>query len=527
MEKKCCTHEAIDSVLSGRAKFADAVKEFGVPATTLKRHLHSNNIPKPGIKPVFTEVQQQCLKDRILFVAKRGFPLRIDEIRKLAYEFAVKLNRRKQLHRTIPTAWYRQKQAGYDWWDAFKKKHSDISVRVVENISATRVQAFNPTRVNNFFSEITEVYDEHDLHNFPQLIYNCDETKLVTVPDHNGKFVVQKGVKTASKVQTGERGSLTTLLPCVNAVGDVLPPFLIFKATIPPEHGFPEGTKLFRTKSAFIDAEIFLKFLQHFCSFAKSVENKPRVLFLDGHASHFSIEAIEFCLNNNVELLCLPPHTTHRLQPLDTHVNGPIKKIWANEIDNYLKERSKLVLAKEDFHYPFSKMWQIVKETQRGNIVNSFQHCGLYPLGNPTTCRDFSLYETFSETGPSQENGDELFTALRVIMPDPSKEMNATHERPHSSRVATAQVLKEKKEKRRNIQKRATPQRTQNTPKMPGTSKSSTGESKCSTASGNQCDICNIAFKDGVNGDFFLCPTCLSWVCENCFGSDACADCDR
>lgn len=51
------------------------------------------------------------------------------------------------------------------------------------------------------------------------------------------------------------------------------------------------------------------------------------MLILDGHASHISTAAIEFCIRQKIILLCLPAHTTHILQPLDVGVFGPLGKL--------------------------------------------------------------------------------------------------------------------------------------------------------------------------------------------------------
>ena len=41
------------------------------------------------------------------------------------------------------------------------------------------------------------------------------------------------------------------------------------------------------------------------------------LLVLDGHASHRPLDVVTYAREHDVALLCLPPHTTHRLQPLD------------------------------------------------------------------------------------------------------------------------------------------------------------------------------------------------------------------
>ena len=38
---------------------------------------------------------------------------------------------------------------------------------------------------------------------------------------------------------------------------------------------------------------------------------------MDNHKSHLSKELIDYAKSENIELLCLPAHSTHLLQPLD------------------------------------------------------------------------------------------------------------------------------------------------------------------------------------------------------------------
>ena len=51
----------------------------------------------------------------------------------------------------------------------------------------------------------------------------------------------------------------------------------------------------------------------------------PVILFFDGHHSHLTLDLIECARQNNVHLICFPPHCTHIMQPL---VFGPLKSCW-------------------------------------------------------------------------------------------------------------------------------------------------------------------------------------------------------
>jgi hypothetical protein len=56
-----------------------------------------------------------------------------------------------------------------------------------------------------------------------------------------------------------------------------------------------------------------------------------RLLYLDGHNSHITLEVIEYTRQNKIVAICLPPHTTHALQPLDVGVFGPFKLALSDE----------------------------------------------------------------------------------------------------------------------------------------------------------------------------------------------------
>ncbi|EIW78069.1 hypothetical protein CONPUDRAFT_42105, partial [Coniophora puteana RWD-64-598 SS2] len=57
----------------------------------------------------------------------------------------------------------------------------------------------------------------------------------------------------------------------------------------------------------------------------------------DGHGSHVTSEMVRIGFDNDVMLYCLPPHTTHRLQPCDVGAFGPLKKFWFTAIEWYLR----------------------------------------------------------------------------------------------------------------------------------------------------------------------------------------------
>ncbi|GFR78125.1 tigger transposable element-derived protein [Elysia marginata] len=59
---------------------------------------------------------------------------------------------------------------------------------------------------------------------------------------------------------------------------------------------------------------------------------------LDNHSSHISVPAIDFCTDNNIVMLTLPPHAFHKLQPLDRTVFGPSKTYFNSKAQNWMRE---------------------------------------------------------------------------------------------------------------------------------------------------------------------------------------------
>ena len=65
----------------------------------------------------------------------------------------------------------------------------------------------------------------------------------------------------------------------------------------------------------------------------KPSTSRRRLLLTDGHSSHLTAKFIAFCLKNTIDLVVLPPHSLHILQPLDVAVFSPLKTYLSRETD--------------------------------------------------------------------------------------------------------------------------------------------------------------------------------------------------
>jgi hypothetical protein len=71
---------------------------------------------------------------------------------------------------------------------------------------------------------------------------------------------------------------------------------------------------------------------------ARNESGKPILLIYDSHGSHDTLNLIELAQQHNIILFCLPPHTTHKLQPLDVGVFGPFSRAWTDHCDEIVLE---------------------------------------------------------------------------------------------------------------------------------------------------------------------------------------------
>jgi hypothetical protein len=53
------------------------------------------------------------------------------------------------------------------------------------------------------------------------------------------------------------------------------------------------------------------------------------LLLVDGHSSHVNMAFIDFADKHWIIVMILPPHTTHRLQPLDVGLFQPLSTAYS------------------------------------------------------------------------------------------------------------------------------------------------------------------------------------------------------
>lgn len=124
----------------------------------------------------------------------------------------------------------------------------------------------------------------------------------------------------------------------MNATGTFIPPAMIFpRLRHKPElyRDAPAGTLQMISESGYMNATLFVDYLKHFQNHVRATAENPALLIIDNHSSHITLEGITFARDNHITILTLPPHSSHQIQPLDRVFFGPLKSLYANEVNKW------------------------------------------------------------------------------------------------------------------------------------------------------------------------------------------------
>lgn len=86
-------------------------------------------------------------------------------------------------------------------------------------------------------------------------------------------------------------------------------------------------------------------------------EDQRVVLLIDSHCSHTSVPLLREARDNKVELVPLPSHTSHCLQPLDVSVFASFKKSWRERCRQLMSNNPGKIISRAEFGSLFSSAY--------------------------------------------------------------------------------------------------------------------------------------------------------------------------
>ena len=279
--------------------------KYGINKSVLYRHC-TKTMKKQGGQTVFSlEVEQHMIK-YINICADWGYPLD-----SLDFRYFIK-NYLDKIGRTVLK--FKDNLPGPDFLASFLKRHKDqITQRNCQNIKRNRA-AVSPESIKDYFKELESSLTGID----PKHLINYDETNLCDDPGRK-KILTKRGTKYPERVMNHSKASVSIMISAT-ATGDVLPPYVVYKAQnlydTWTEKG-PPGTRYNRSQSGWFDAIIFEDWIKTIIlPYFRGKEGK-KCLIGDNLSSHLSIDVIQMCQAENISFVFLPYNSTHLTQPLD------------------------------------------------------------------------------------------------------------------------------------------------------------------------------------------------------------------
>jgi hypothetical protein len=341
---------------------------YEIPKSSLHDR-HAGKQPRREISAnlrKLTDLEEKVLLERVLDLDARGFQPRLSDIREMADRL-----------RTIRDA----SRVGPRWANNFVDRHPEVTTRFRRRIDYQRTQCEDPDVVNAWFRLVRNVIDKYAIQEGD--IYNFDETgfqmgilssaKVVTSSERHGRPRTK---------QPGNR-EWVTVIQAVCADGWVVPPYFVVKGKnhlLPwyQDSRFQPEWRVHTSENGWTTNEIGLDWLKHFDQSTKRrTRGVHRLLILDGHESHHSVDFEDFCKANNIVSLCMPPHSSHFLQPLDVGCFSPLKVSYGKQIEQMMRMQITHI-TKEDFFDAFVEAFHA--SITQNNVRAGFRAAGLVPF---------------------------------------------------------------------------------------------------------------------------------------------------
>jgi hypothetical protein len=230
---------------------------------------------------------------------------------------------------------------GVNWASNFIKRQPELRTRWVRKYDYQRAKCEDPKVIGPWFTLVRNLKAKYGI--LDEDLYNFDETGFMMGVIFPGMVVTTSEGRTKAKlVQPGNR-EWATVIQGVNAAGWAIPPFIILAAQYHLENWYrecnlPYDWRLATTENGWTTNEVGLDWIKHFNSYtAPRTKGVFRMLILDGYESHHSADFETYCQEQKIITVCMPPHSSHLLQPLDVGCFGPLKQSYGREVEKLMR----------------------------------------------------------------------------------------------------------------------------------------------------------------------------------------------
>ena len=354
-----------------------AAKAYNISHATLARRVQGGRSIAEAHEEEqnLTKAEEKALVQWITHMTATGHPVRHTFIREMAQHIE-----RSRYHDPITGPRF-YPAIGNSWVQRFLHRHTELATAICCTIEAARIKETTKEAIDKWFDHFSQVVAQHQIST--ENIYNIDESGFSIGEIKGAQVVVNKTLMTKYLAHPG-RQEWVTVVECISADGSSIPPLVIFKgknvsSSWISQKALDKNMHFASSINGWTSNELGLYWLKNCFDPAtrEKAAGKIRLLLCDGHDSHISSEFAYYCIQNNIYLHLLIPHSSHLLQPLDVGIFGPLKKAVSACLDPFLRVGVNR-LQKVEWLDAYADAREVAITPD--NIQGGFRGAGLVPL---------------------------------------------------------------------------------------------------------------------------------------------------
>ena len=355
---------------AGEGSVTKVVKECAVPEQMprLKTQGHTNSsTTHSGPARMLSSTDEAAMVSFIEDVSACGYEYTIKEVAELASETAYFLNRRDCNDKVT-----------HKWLQRFIARWPDLKI-----IAGDKADIITEESVSNYYRELLCILQTHGLLEKSHRVYIIHDTGVAS---RYNKYIVESFPEKPPKCPSVDcvQPPMAVVVSCMNATGQVLPPYLVFKGKrITKEllsEGLP-GTSGKVSDNGLLNSRLLQTYLNdHFLKHVPCNKENPAVILYDGHLPHVTVPLIDWAEEQSIILYLLPAHPNHTMQSQDVGSFGPFKSRFESQCGEFLAENPSRIVTRYDICRLVAKTYSQVMIPEV--IVGTFSTLGIVPY-NP------------------------------------------------------------------------------------------------------------------------------------------------
>ena len=236
---------ALQDLRNGTLTQRQASAHYGIPRSTLRSKIRGKHSQSVGGQTVLSADEETMFVNYCMKMSQYGFPVDTFDLRCIVKSYLERQGRK--------ISKFKNNFPGIDWSLSFMRRHPQITVRFASNIKRKRAGVSAET-INKYFDHLDKELEGVP----PGNVWNYDETNLTDDPG-NRRIITKRGIKYPERIINSTK-SATSLMFCGSASGEILPPYVLYKAealwSTWTENG-PPGACYNRSKSGWFKALSF------------------------------------------------------------------------------------------------------------------------------------------------------------------------------------------------------------------------------------------------------------------------------